>query len=267
MNLDLENGWHVLPIDGDTGTAYMGINNNEKLFLKRNTSPFLAALSIEEITPRLVWTKRMTSGDTLTAQEWMDGRCLKRKEMTSESVSALLYRVHHSQLLRRMLRQVGGSVLTPRELLNQYFRGLPADLRHNPLLKNVANRLRTTQPYFERSNYEVCHGDLNHKNWLLSEENRLYLVDWESAIIADPAYDLSMLICQYVPRQDWEKWLVRYYQNSQEVATDDLRMRINWYSLSCLLLLIKEKHQRGRFHEMNQDIIKLSEVLEQQQYI
>ena len=47
----------------------MGVNNDKRLFLKRNTSPFLAALSIEEITPRLVWTKRMTSGDTLTAQD------------------------------------------------------------------------------------------------------------------------------------------------------------------------------------------------------
>ena len=34
MNLNLENGWQVLPIDGDTGTAYMGINKDERVFLK-----------------------------------------------------------------------------------------------------------------------------------------------------------------------------------------------------------------------------------------
>ena len=51
MNLNLENGWQVLPIDGDTGTAYMGINKDERVFLKRNSSPFLAALSIEHIVP------------------------------------------------------------------------------------------------------------------------------------------------------------------------------------------------------------------------
>ena len=30
MNLNLENGWQVLPIDGDTGTAYMGINKHDR---------------------------------------------------------------------------------------------------------------------------------------------------------------------------------------------------------------------------------------------
>ena len=102
MNLNLENGWQVLPIDGDTGTAYMGINKDERVFLKRNSSPFLAALSIEHIVPRLIWTRTMVSGDTLTAQEWMNGRCLSKDEMCSEDVTSLLYRVHHSELLKKM---------------------------------------------------------------------------------------------------------------------------------------------------------------------
>ena len=264
MDFDLENGWRILPIDGDTGTAYMGIRQQEKLFLKRNTSHFLAALSIEGITPRLVWTKRMTTGDTLTAQEWLNGRCLHKAEMDSEAVSALLYRLHHSALLKRMLKQVGGQVVTPEELLQRYFRGLPQDLRHHPLLKTVANRLRAKQPQVKRSNYEVCHGDLNHKNWLLSDQGNLFLVDWESAVIADPAYDLSMLMCQYVPRNNWQQWLQTYQANGQEQPSGDLMLRINWYSFCYLLLQIKAKHQRGHFHEMNQDIIKLDEVVKKQ---
>ena len=47
MNLNLENGWQILPIGGDTDTAYMGIKSDQKVFLKRNTSPFLAALSLD----------------------------------------------------------------------------------------------------------------------------------------------------------------------------------------------------------------------------
>ena len=41
-------------------------------------------------------------------------------------------------------------------------------------------------------------------------------------------------------------------------------LRINWYSFCYLLLQIKAKHQRGHFHEMNQDIIKLDEVVKKQ---
>ena len=37
----------------------------------------------------------------------------------------------------------------------------------------------------------VCHGDVNHNNWLLTEDNQLYLIDWDGAMIADPAIDLG----------------------------------------------------------------------------
>ncbi|WP_178198359.1 phosphotransferase family protein [Ligilactobacillus sp. Marseille-Q7487] len=265
MDFDFENGWQILPIGGETGAAYMGINKDEKVFLKRNTSPFLAALSLEKITPRLIWSKRMNTGETLTAQEWLNGRCLTRQEMTSPQVAALLYRVHHSQLLKKMLYQVGGQIVTPSEVLNRYFRGLPSSLRQHPLLKDVANRLRASQPSVLRSEYEVCHGDLNHKNWLLSETNKLYLVDWESAIIADPAMDISMLMCQYVPRVDWEQWLREYFTNDQ--LTQQMRFRVEWYAMANLLLAIKKSNQRGRFNEMNQDILKLSEIIKQQKFL
>lgn len=76
MDFEIDTGWKLLPVGGDTGQAYMGIRAEEKLFLKRNSSPFLAALSVEGITPRLVWTKRIGNGDVLTAQEWLNGRTL-----------------------------------------------------------------------------------------------------------------------------------------------------------------------------------------------
>ena len=50
MESNQKSGWRILPVNGDTGMAYMGVNNDKRLFLKRNTSPFLAALSIEEIS-------------------------------------------------------------------------------------------------------------------------------------------------------------------------------------------------------------------------
>ena len=73
-----------------------------------------------------------------------------------------------------------------------------------------------------------------------------------------------MLMCQYVPRNNWQQWLQTYQANGQEQPSGDLMLRINWYSFCYLLLQIKDKHQRGHFHEMNQDIIKLDEVVKKQ---
>ncbi len=264
MDFNLEHGWEILPIDGDTGTAYMAVNNDERIFIKRNTSPFLAALSLEEIVPRLIWSKRTVSGDTLTAQEWLNGRSLKREEMCSLQVSELLARMHGSKLLKKMLLRVGGKTYTPVDLLAQYFNGLSSELRQHPLLSEATSRLKANQPQLERSNYEVCHGDLNHKNWLLFETGQLYLVDWEAVKLADPALDLSMLMCQYVPRKDWKQWLTRY---AKKEPSPDMMKRIYWYAVMNLLLVIKHNYQRGHFHEMNQDIIKLNQVIKKQNYI
>jgi len=60
ISLDLGEGWEVHPAGGATGEAYIAqYEGQNKLFLKRNSSPFLAVLSAEGIVPKLMWTKRM----------------------------------------------------------------------------------------------------------------------------------------------------------------------------------------------------------------
>ncbi|SUK95788.1 choline kinase [Staphylococcus aureus] len=50
-------GWTLDSAGGASGEAYMAEQDGQKLFLKRNSNPFIAALSAEGIVPKLVWTK------------------------------------------------------------------------------------------------------------------------------------------------------------------------------------------------------------------
>ncbi|MDK6729614.1 phosphotransferase family protein, partial [Aerococcus urinae] len=59
-------------------------------------------------------------------------------------------------------------------------------LASHSLLNEVVAYLEDSAAFINQSLRTVCHGDLNRKNFLLSEQNRLYLVDWESVRIADP---------------------------------------------------------------------------------
>ena len=254
MDFNLDPGWQLLPIGGDTGTAYMGTRAQEKVFLKRNMSPFLAALSVAGITPKLIWTKRISSGDTLTAQEWLNGRNLNSDEMSQKMVPELLSKIHRSKQLRSMLSQVGGEIITPSGLLADYFDDLSSDLKNHPLLTNIFHQLNEQQPGLSTDNYTVCHGDLNHRNWLRSDTNQLYLVDWESAKIADPAMDLSLVMSEYIPSSQWRDWLKSYHESLED---NDLLNRINWYYKMAILQRIKKAHGLGRFHEMNQALVEL----------
>ncbi|WP_125545261.1 phosphotransferase family protein [Levilactobacillus lindianensis] len=256
MALDISDGWSLYPLGGNTGTAYMGTKASQKVFLKQNASPFLAALSMEGITPRLVWTKRLASGDVMTAQEWLNGRTLHREEMREQRVARLLHRVHHSHLLHDMLLKVGGRFTTPAQLLTHLQPALALDLRRHPLIQSAFAALQSEQPQLPKTRYEVCHGDLNHKNWLLSDRSRLYLVDWDAATFADPALDLGALLCEYVPVEEWQRWL----QDYGERVTPDLTARVNWYARVHCLTVIAESYHQQRFQIMNQHLILLERL-------
>ncbi len=253
MELERETGWQLHPITGDTGQAYMGIRNEEKLFLKRNSSPFLAALSVEGITPRLVWTKRIGNGDVLTAQEWCNGRILLKEEMQTNQVAEMLKKIHQSPTLKRMLKRVGGIAYRPEEMLAQYLKEASLELTQHKYVACTIDTLRKNVPYTSEEILSVCHGDVYRKNWLLSDLNHLYVVDWDSAMLADPAYDLAMLLGKYVSEEEWPRWLHVYGQT----LTPELDKRLKWYSLLIDLQYISELHAEGRFHRMNTMLLQI----------
>lgn len=259
MTPNIRDGWQLSPLGGNTGTAFMGTKASEKVFLKQNASPFLAALSMEGITPRLVWTQRLASGDVMTAQEWLNGRTLHRTEMRQQRVARLIHRVHHSDLLHNMLTKVGGRSTTPAQLLDRLAPTIAPELSEHPLIQRAVQALKTEQPQLPTTAYEVCHGDLNHKNWLLSDRQRLYLVDWDAATFADPAFDLGALLCEYVPLDEWRRWL----QDYGERVTPALNARVNWYARIHCLSVITESYRQQRFQIMNQHLILLEKLTRQ----
>lgn len=226
MEYQLDPGWTMRPIKGATGETYVGIKEENRIFIKRNTTPMLAALSREGITPKLVWTKRVGSGDVLTAQVWLDGRVLSAEEIGSRNdVIDVLYHLHHSHSLKSMLNRVGGEVMTPELFLADFHRDLPALFTENKFLQTVCQYLKKQIPAFDRQQLAVVHGDVIRKNWLVCD-NYLYLVDWDSVMFADPALDIGTILGNYVPLSKWNQWLVSYGLQ----GTDEILEHMHWYA-------------------------------------
>ncbi len=53
MEFQLDQEWRLRPIKGDTGKTYIGMRDEDKVFIKRNTTPMLAALSRKELHQNL----------------------------------------------------------------------------------------------------------------------------------------------------------------------------------------------------------------------
>src|SRR5690625_816156 len=257
MDFDLGEGWTVQPAGGTTGEAYVAHQGEQSVFLKRNSSPFLAVLSAEGIVPKLLWTKRLGNGDVITAQHWVEGRKLKSHEMTQSRVASLLAKIHGSSELLYMFKRIVDEPFTPKVIVN-HLRNKLDILNLNIQIINkgmdyLSNRLREV----EYPHVVVCHCDTNHNNWIVDEKNQLYLVDWDGAKVADPALDLALILYSYVPklqRQD----LLRHYGLS---FGDYLQERMHWYMISQTISIFLWHYGRKQYVEAEKLLGDIHELL------
>jgi thiamine kinase-like enzyme len=249
--------WEIVPAGGATGEAFYAKHEEQRLFLKRNSSPFLAVLSAEGIVPKLIWTKRMENGDVITAQQWLNGRELKASDMNQESVAKLLRKIHSSKPLLGMLTRMGKSPLQPETLLRLIEEELDCDLKEQAAVIQSVDFLKQEVSHIHCEENTVCHCDVNHNNWLLSENNQLYLIDWDGAMIADPAIDLGMLLYWYISKEEWPNWLERYGIQ----LTDNLLLRMKWYVIAQTLTSIQWHKNKFRYQEMEKWLSYLDELL------
>lgn len=253
--------WDIRPAGGLTGHAYVAEKRGKRLFLKRNTSPFLAVLSAEGIVPKLVWTKRMENGDVVTAQEWLEGRELTHQEMQQEQVAELLHKIHHSTELLHMLMRLGKKPVTSDELfkiINKKLHDL--NIMHNHEDIGIAlRRLEQLLPKTREQHLVVCHCDLNHNNLILTTDNDLFLIDWDNATIQDPISDYGMLLNGYVPKENWNAWLEKYGPANNEYLFE----RMYWYLLHDHLQYLSWHYERKEPLKVKERLMKLQTLNKQ----
>ncbi|MBC1646542.1 phosphotransferase family protein [Listeria welshimeri] len=219
--------YDIAPAGGETGQAFVATHEDEKFFLKRNSSPFLAALSAKNIVPKLIWTRRVENGDVITAQRWVNCHILTREEMVGPRVAKLLAKIHHSENLQHMLEKIENCYFSATQLLARLKAEISAKNEINTGMLDAIQYLEKNVSAVETTDYVVCHGDVNHNNWIISEENELFLVDWDGAMLADAANDIGMILYQYVPRADWNNWLSHYGTK----LTNELHRKLKWYTI------------------------------------
>lgn len=258
----LDNEWLIRPAGGLTGDAFIAEKGDQRLFLKRNSAPFLAVLSAQGIVPKLIWTKRMENGDVITAQRWLEGRKLRPDEMKSKRVANILQRIHHSSELLHMLMRLGKKITTPienySELVLQFSKTPPAS--GHKIIQQSLFYLEQLLPATEGQEQVVCHCDLNHNNIIETKDNKLYLIDWENAKITDPIIDYGIILKRYVPEREWDEWLEQY----GIVKDDQLIARMHWYLLYNILFYINWHGQRN---EHNKVLEQLQVLIELNEYI
>lgn len=260
-NYILDKEWDVKPAGGLTGDAFFAKKGDEQVFLKRNSSPFLAVLSAENIVPKLIWTKRMQNGDVITAQKWLNGRKLKHEEMKGKKVLDILHKIHHSSELLHMLMRLGKKPNTTEANFNDLKKKVSKFYIHEEWeVKKSLQFLYQLLPSTKNQEHVVCHSDLNHNNFLLTNDDHLYLIDWDHAMIGDPVKDFGPILYWYIRYEEWDQWLNKYgiEKNKQ------LLERIYWYLLyDALGYLIwhYERNEQEKVSEWKKNVKKINDQM------
>ena len=109
--------WDMTPVKGGSGNAFFGKSDQERVFIKKNGSPFLPSIYLEGITPKVLWTKRTAEGDTLSAQPWIDGHTLSPEDMEDRQINHILAHLHDSKKLVESYKKLGSQIILPEQLL------------------------------------------------------------------------------------------------------------------------------------------------------
>src|SRR5690625_2679483 len=253
-------GWEFSSAGGLTGNAYIAKRDDERLFLKRNSSPFLAVLSAEGIVPQLVWTKRIKNGDVITAQKWLDGRELYPQEMQDALVAKKLRQIHRSSELLHMLMRLGIEPTSPIKNFETTAQQITERNLHQ-VHDYIDCSLQFLQTFLsDVVGYEqvVCHADITHNNMMFSKDGSLYIVDWDQAMIADPAIDFGAILYYYVPEAKWEHWLNHYGLKKD----DSLIKRMYWYLIDKTLAYFIWHTERKEYDKAKECLIDLKQLNE-----
>lgn len=249
----LGNDWNITPAGGLTGDAYFAEKDQQRLFLKRNSSPFLAVLSAEGIVPKLVWTKRMENGDVITAQQWLEGRPLYRDEMQDGRVIELLRKIHSSNELLYMLKRLGKTPVTPSDLFQYILHqsSLESLMKEEPMIAQIVKVLQEDLPTIVPDLFTVCHGDLHHNNLIKTKNGQIYLIDWDNTMISDPAFDLATLLDPYIPPEVWDDWIQEYGLIHQEKLFKRMDFYLLLNSISYIAWHDERNEKKRKLTEMN----------------
>lgn len=255
----VDNDLTLLPLKGKSGKAFIGTYpNGDRIFVKKNTTPILAALAKEQIAPQLLWAKRLSNGDMMSAQEFLDGRLLTKSDMSSKQIIHILLRLHKSKQLVNQLLQLDYKIENPYDLLINWERNVPLQLRENTYLQSILKELKMTLPEFNPDLATIVHGDVRHSNWIITTSGMIYLVDWDSVRLTDRMFDVAYLLSHYIPRVRWEEWLSCYgYKINEKVMN-----KVIWYGQFSYLRQILSYFDNRDMEHVNQEIYALRKFRE-----
>jgi thiamine kinase-like enzyme len=204
------------------------------------------------LAPAVLMHGQLDDGVSIMVQPFLIGRTPTQPDYRLHlvEVAGLIRKMHYSQPLREILPPASSNLYK-----DAGFRALNRLSlkwqRHQSKVSKVAEFVDRSFEYlalqinrFSGEGLIVSHGDICNANWLFASDGKIYLFDFESMSMEDPALDLGALLWWYYPPELRGRFLdLAGYQYDDELK---FRMRVRM-AMHCLDITLPREQSFDTF--------------------
>lgn len=244
----------TLPQQGSGQEAYFAEADGLAFFVKLDVQIERYRAMFElGFCPRLVTTGSLADGTDLVVQETVNGKNPSRKDFHRylDQFAQAIGKTHHCKKLRAILppkisscyKDAGLETLAQIEQRWAFYKPLVKPTCAIFVGESIGH-LREQIIQFQGAGLVASHNDVCNGNWLVSSDGRVYLIDYESLSLDDPALDVGAILWWYYPPNLRARFLeIAGYENDDGFRQ---RMKIRM-AVHCLNIILPRENSFDHF--------------------
>jgi thiamine kinase-like enzyme len=196
--------------------SYLAKGNGQSYFVKVGVrvERYVAMAEIG-LTPPVLLDSQLDNGLTVIVQRFVTGRRPSRLDYRDQltEVARLIRKMHHHLRIKRVLQAVSSNSYKDaglraldrlRQKWERYKEQVPMVTDFvDSSLEDLAQQVST----FSGEGLVASHGDICNANWLFASDGKIYILDFESMAMDDPALDIGALLWWYYPPELRQQFL------------------------------------------------------------
>lgn len=246
--------WEIaLPPNGTGNETYFVRSSGQAYFIKLGAHiERYQVMSTLGVSPQVIAIGHLEDGTSILVQKHINGRKPFRKDfhLHLDKFSQIIRKTHQSVSLKQVLpkrssnlyKDVGLETLAQ---IKQRWKKFKSQVPSSAEFVDEKIAYLTHQMnQFLGSSLVASHNDICNANWLVSYDEKIYLIDYESMSQDDPALDIGAILWWYYPPKLREEFLeIVGYRNDEHFRN---RMRIRM-ALHCLNIILPREKSFDQF--------------------
>lgn len=241
----LNQSWEIsLPPHGTGNETYFAQSSGQSCFIKlgANTDRY-QVMSKLGLSPQVIAMGHLEDGTSILVQQRVTGKYPSRNDfhLYLEKFADSIKKTHHCEDLKQILPKRSSCFYKAvgLEILGEVERRWKKYELEVPVFAEYVNEkiayLKNQIDQFTGDGLVASHNDVCNGNWLVSSDEEIYLLDYESMTLDDPALDIGAILWWYYPPELREKFLEIAGYNNDESFRNRMRIRMAIHNLNIII--------------------------------